>query len=525
MYSVVAGIDFDEPPPFGPLEFVAGGPPTKSDEVVINEWLAEDLGIAEPGATIDVTHKVVGDRGELPDVKRTWTVSGIVKLDGPAADPHYTPFVEGITDADSFGDWRQPFPMDLDRVTMRDEDYWDEHKTTPKIFLRLDDAQELFTSRYGNLTSFRIAPGNGRSLAEVTKTFEQKLLAVLTGRAPRLVSESVEEGNWVRILQPTRATGLEFQPVRQQGLDAASGTTDFTGLFIGFSFFLIAAALLLIGLLVRLGLERRVSEYGLLAAVGLTPRQVRRIFLGEVAAIVLIGGLLGCLAAVGYAALMIHGLKTWWFGAIGTKFLFLSVRPVTLLTGFLIAVVMSLLTSWWTLWRMRGVSTRQMLSGVSEAPLQAIRSKRRAAERSRKTALISGGIAVVLLALTLAGLVPASEAFGGFNWRVVSFFIVGIASLVGSLSLLAWRLDAGESDDVGTCSTGEHRHARTPQCRSAPRTQRADRQSDRLGDVRHRGGGRRSSEPGRRNAGQRVGQRRVHAAGRVERADPVRPQH
>ena len=39
MYSVVAGINFDEPPPFGPFEFVTGGPPSDSDEVVINDWL------------------------------------------------------------------------------------------------------------------------------------------------------------------------------------------------------------------------------------------------------------------------------------------------------------------------------------------------------------------------------------------------------------------------------------------------------------------------------------------------------
>ena len=79
---------------------------------MINEWLADDLGISQPGQLIRVTHKVVGDRGDLPDVEHVWTVTGIVKLTGPAADPHMTPHVEGITDADDYGDWREPFPMD-----------------------------------------------------------------------------------------------------------------------------------------------------------------------------------------------------------------------------------------------------------------------------------------------------------------------------------------------------------------------------------------------------------------------------
>src|SRR5690606_3596903 len=85
MYTVVAGIDFDRPAPFGPFEFVAGSAPQQAGEVAINDWLAEDLGITEPGQQIMVTHKVVGDRGELPDVERTWMVTGIIKLEGPAA--------------------------------------------------------------------------------------------------------------------------------------------------------------------------------------------------------------------------------------------------------------------------------------------------------------------------------------------------------------------------------------------------------------------------------------------------------
>jgi putative ABC transport system permease protein len=430
MYSVVAGVDFDTPAPFGPFEFVAGSAPTKAGEVAINDWLAEDLGVTEPGQAINVRHKLVGDRGELPDVERTWTVTGIIRLAGPAADPHFTPYVEGITDADTFGDWRQPYPMNLDRVTDTDELYWDEHTTTPKLFLSLDVAQDLFASRYGKLTSMRVAPAEGQSLQQAADEFERRLL------------EKLNSG-------PTPATGLVFQPVKAQGLEAASGTTDFTGLFIGFSFFLIAAALLLIGLLVRLGLEQRVSEQGLLAAVGLTPVDVRRLYLGETTAIVLIGGLLGTLAAVAYAWLMIYGLKTWWFGAIGTKFLYLSITPQSLAGGFVIAVVMSILTCWWTLWRIRDVSTRQLLTGVSEVPLQAAAQQARG-RRSRHVAIVCAIIAAVLTAGSLAGVVPASEAFSGFNWRTVSFFVVGVALLVGSLSLLAAWLDAAETRGAAT---------------------------------------------------------------------------
>lgn len=422
MYSVVAGIEFDSPSPFGPLQFAVGGPPAASDEVVINEWLAQDLGINTPGEQISIIHKVVGDRGELPDVERTWTVSGILALEGPAADPHFTPYVEGITDADTFGDWRQPYPMDLDRVTERDEDYWDEHSTTPKLFLDLEAAQDLFASRYGGLTSFRFASRGERATPEVAGEFERQLLDALASR---------------------QATGLVFQPVREQGLAAASGTSDFTGLFIGFSFFLIAAALLLIGLLVRLGLERRVGEFGLLSSIGLSPAAIQRVFLLEIATIVVTGALLGTAAAVGYAWLMIYGLKTWWFGAIGTRFLFVSVHPLSLATGFAVATIMSILTSWWTMRRLRRIAPRLMLSGVFVEPLQAAALFSRG-RQSRMVALTCGMLAFILVAASLTGGIPTREAFQGFSWRVVAFFVVGVALLAGSLALLAASLDAGE---------------------------------------------------------------------------------
>jgi len=73
--------------------------------------------------------------------------------------------------------------------------------------------------------------------------------------------------------------GLRFEPVREQALKAAEQSQDFGGLFLGFSFFLIAAALLLMALLFQLALEQRAPEIGTLLALGFTPKQVRRLLL------------------------------------------------------------------------------------------------------------------------------------------------------------------------------------------------------------------------------------------------------
>jgi putative ABC transport system permease protein len=429
MYSVVAGVDFTQSPPFGPFDYIAGAAPTSGDPsgVVINDWLAEDLA-AEVGDEIDVKYHVVGDRGELPEAEQSFKVTGIVKLDGPAADRGYSPDVPGVTDAESYDDWREPFPLKRGQITERDDEYWPQHRTTPKIFLPLKPAQDLWKSRYGELTSIRFAPAEGQSLQALTDDLTPRLLQSLT----------------------PLETGVAFQPVKDQGLRASEKSGDFTGLFIGFSFFLIIAAALLIGLLFRLGIERRVRELGLLAAVGWSPARIRREFLLEGGLLVLIGVGLGLAAAVGYAALMMYGLRTWWVGAVGTRFLFLSVHPLTLIFGGIASIVVSLLAILWGLRQARLLSPREQLVGATESSRP---SSATATSKARWIGLVASALALLLLVASLGGLVPQTEAFGGFSWSVITFFLVGVAALVGTLGLFAWWLAADHATAVRGAGT------------------------------------------------------------------------
>lgn len=413
MYSIVAGLDFTQQPPFGPFKFIGDKPqlPLKENEIVLNEWLAQDLK-AKIGDPIQMKYHVVGSRGELPEVEQTFTVAGIVALDGtPAADRKLTPDMEGITDADTFGDWEQPFPMKLDKVTDRDEEYWDKYKATPKAFLALETAQKLWNSRYGTLTSLRFASLPGKSLEESSAVFTTELLKNID----------------------VFKMGLTVQPIKFLGLAAASGTTDFSGLFIGFSFFIILSAIILIRLLFKLGIDRRVSAIGLLSAMGFTPAQVRQIIFKEALIVILSGGILGILAAIGYASLMLYGLKTWWIGAIGTRFLFVDLTAQSLAIGFLIAVLFSGFVIWKSMSELKQISIRSLLAGVNSPESE----PRNAAKRVGLTWKISLILALVLVLATVTGIIPKQEAFSGFSWQTVCFFLVGTLSLVASLSFLS----------------------------------------------------------------------------------------
>ncbi len=226
---------------------------------MLNDWIAADLGV-KPHDQVRMRYHLVGSHGELPEEERTFRVAGILKLEGtPAADPGLVPQVKGITDAKTIADWHQPFPMKLNLVTKRDEDYWDKYRATPKSFVSLETAQKLWGSRFGSLTSVRVAPKSGQTPEQAAAELQTEILKTLTPGQTR----------------------MEFQPVKYIGVSAAVGSNDFSQLFLGFSFFLILAAALLVGLIFRLGIERRGTSIGLLSAIGFTPGRLRRLFLEE----------------------------------------------------------------------------------------------------------------------------------------------------------------------------------------------------------------------------------------------------
>ena len=425
MYSAVAGLDvLDlEGTPFAGFEFVGEKPAALGvSDVIINEWLATDLRI-KVGEPIRFKYHVVGSRGELPEEDRTAIVRGIVKMTGAAVDRGLTPEVKGITDVESLSDWDQPFSMNLDVVTPRDDDYWDKYRALPKMFLPLKSAQAMWPNRYGTLTSLRFGHATWKAIkSPVRGQPDPELLA----------RQSELSAAILRQINPAEL-GLAFQPVKAIGLMAASGSTDFSGLFVGFSLFLIVAAMILIGLLFRLGIEQRVRDLGLMGAIGFTPAQVRRQMLVEGLAVVIAGGLFGVVAAVEYAQLMIYGLTHWWVGAIGTRNLILSVGPMSLIGGFAIAVVAALISIWWALRHLNSLSLREQLAGVTEKPVDLATQLKRAGT-SRRRAAICGGLALVLTLGIVVRLIPAAAAF----------FVVGILSLVASLSYLSgWLAGTG----------------------------------------------------------------------------------
>ena len=430
MYSIVAGLDFDQPSPLGPMRLNDGSPvPALQDnEIILSDWLATDLKVSV-GDAVQARWHEVGSHGDLPETHQAFVVRGILAADDRASvDQNLTPFVDGVTNVDSFGDWDQPFDMEMNRITTRDDEYWEAHRATPKAFVSLAAAEKFWNSRFGKYTSIRLASDGTALPADRLQILQKRLAADI-----------------MPLIDPLKL-GLAFRPIRAEGLQAAVGANDFTVLFLAFSSFLIMSAILLASLMFELSMRQRVAQLGLMEAVGFAPRRARRFFLVEGVTVAFIGTLLGAVLAVCFAQLMILGLTTWWVGAIGTQFLLLDLQPTSLIIAGLISLVLAALVIWNSVRRSTQRSPRELLSGLDSDDMEI---RRRPLLSALRSFLLLGSIvaAIVLPVAIIANVLPPTEAFGGMSWRVVGFFLAGFAWLaLGLLGLQsALRRRAGEA--------------------------------------------------------------------------------
>ncbi len=411
--SAISGAPLPAPAVSGePTTPVAGGEtPGEAPPIWLNAWTADDLDAA-PGDTVTLQYYLWEEAGALVTDEAEFRVAGVLPMAGLAVDRDLAPEYPGITEATDLSDWDPPFPIDLGLVRPQDEDYWDEYRTASKGFIALADGQRLWGSRWGRVTSLRVVPPDGVSDAAAA-AFRDALRSRLD----------------------PLAAGFVVYPARDLALEASAGVTDFGEYFTYFSFFLVVSALLLASLFFRLGVEQRLREIGALRALGFDEGSVRRLFWAEAGALSLAGGLLGAAGAVGYAELIMWGLRTWWVDAVGTTLLVLHVSPLALAAGIGGGMAAAVVSIAWSLRMVARATPRALIHGVlpstgaaaspggggGEAPPS------RAAAAARHAPAVLGLLGAAVLAVTLAGAVGDTAGFFGAGML-----------LLASLLTLSW---------------------------------------------------------------------------------------
>jgi putative ABC transport system permease protein len=382
-----------------PYSFVSAfsDPGLGEDEVLINEWLARDLN-ARKGDRISLAYYVPGDLRSRNEQTSGFQIKDIVPMRGIYADRNLTPRFPGLSDAENCRSWDMGALIDLDKIRDRDEEYWEDYRGTPKVFLSLRTAQKLWRNRYGELTAIRF-PG------EKAEAVEKELTA------------SIEPST----------LGYFFRNVKREGLAASAQSVSFDQLFLGLSFFIIAAALLLTGLLFAFTIEHRSGEIGSLLALGFPKRHIGNLFLAEGMILAVGGSIPGVLCGIGYHQGILLALKSVWRDIVGTSSLHLHVRGSTILLAMLIGIAVNFFTILIVTWN----RLRQPSASLQKGTVQAESFPARKPVLSLVTSGACFTGAVILLAAAFTG---ATESMAA------PFFAVGAMLLAGGIAFAKYVL-------------------------------------------------------------------------------------
>jgi ABC-type lipoprotein release transport system permease subunit len=384
------------------------------DEMVVSDWLAGDLGV-EAGGELEMAYLVMNAKRQFEERTRKFRIRAVEPLGVKGWDGSWMPDFPGLADAGNCRDWKPGFALDTTKIRDKDEAYWKEHKGAPKAFVSLQTAREMWANRWGAATSVRYNGG-----AEGAER-----MAAL----PAALSPGV--------------SGVQMVALKQLAEAATAAPVDFAGLFFGFSIFLVAAALALIGLLFGLMVETRIREAGSLLAMGWSRFWVRALFLLEGSGVALLGAVLGAVLGVGYTRGVLAALMGVWSGATGGASLSFYGAPSSLVLGVLGSALMALLAMGWAIRHSWKRPVRELLAGERPAEDGA-----RGSARSRGLLLL----ALVFLAAG-AGLILSCVQKREVNPGV--FFGGGALLLVAMLLICrVWlrRLSSGLLSSIGDLS-------------------------------------------------------------------------
>jgi ABC-type lipoprotein release transport system permease subunit len=377
-YSVVSGMEDLNVPGSGLL---------RSGEAIINNWTAEQLGL-EKGDTITMDFRSADISGKLSQDRRSFSVAEIVNITGQYAERELLPPIEGITDEESCSSWDPGFDIDLDSIRESDLGYWEEFKTTPKVFITLGDAREMWSTPWGDTTSLWIKdPEN----------------SVLGDEIPISVLE------------------ISIIPVRENALSSSRALSIFPGMFMTFGTAVMASTgLVLLAVIKELSL-RRSREWGIMRSLGAGRIKVALFGIYENLRSLIWGSLFGVLLGAVFSYIVNLSLSSIWSDTVeGSEVpLRLTVPSITVAISSAM-IISTLLVAFLVIREVRKVpvaNTRGEEPGLR-------------ASSSRMIPLVTGSL---LLLMGVVILFLAIE--GGGTFEVAGPFVIG-SMLTGSGSAL-----------------------------------------------------------------------------------------
>jgi putative ABC transport system permease protein len=400
-YSVVMGLSADE------LRARSGTKASSAPDphaIWLSEWTARDLS-AKVGDKVTLHFDLWREAGRLEPQTKEMVVEGIVPDAKSSLDRSLVPTYPGISDAPSLGEWEPPFPIELARIRPKDEEYWKRNGPSPKAYLEIEAARQMFGASGSRLTT----------------------LFVVGARAP-----DVERDLLARLRQGS-------PPYAAQDLASASGASsalDFGAYFAGFSALLIMSALLVAAAFVRFLFETRSRELGVLRLCGWTAKDVRRLCTVEASLLSGLGSLLGLILAPLASIGLQQILRPVWARGISESPALVTAPSlvVSAILGFVLCAV---------------ALTLALRATLKREPLDLLLSREgqpSGASSRRRDFLLPAAAAVAFVAVVVVMQTGALPDGPGF------FLLGGCVLTVGIGVMRAWAFRRGASTAAGSAA-------------------------------------------------------------------------
>lgn len=330
-YSVVTGFDSGLDSSFGLFERTATGDQIVGEiddgEIIITDYTADRLGISE-GSTITLNFSVYDKAYEEVRVYEDFTVRYVVNLTGKADDSELMPPFPGIKGKASCGDWNPPIPINYSIMVNEDLDYWITFGGSPKAYITLRKAKELWANDLGEITTIKVKPTPGTNATVLAQWIGKEL------------NESIGYHD----------SGISISQIKREAIDSAEGVQIVTETFLAFGSVVIIAGMLLIVLIVATSAEERKKEIGVIRTLGATRRKTTLAFAFEGSLLAITASTIGALFGIVVALVCVWLTNTFWSNIVEGNRIVLFLSPSTVLlglvSGFLIALITFTLSSY-----------------------------------------------------------------------------------------------------------------------------------------------------------------------------------
>lgn len=304
-YSVVSGSD---------MELPGLGRSLESGEIVINNWTADALDLSV-GDEINVQYRTLKGFGSLEEGGRDFRIVHVSNMEGLYGETDLLPPVEGITTEISCGDWSPSFDIDLDDLEDEDYLYWELFATTPKAFISLDDAREMWSTPWGDTTSLLFTEDPVDNFSEISM----------------------------------EAAGISIIRVRDNAVSSSRAMAIFPGMFLTFgSVIMVSTALVMVAVLKDISL-RRSRDWGTLRSIGFDRFRLFLFGMYDNIPAVFSGSILGILLGYVISFLIGFALRNIWSASVEGATVPFIILPASIIVSVSSGILLSFAVIGWVI--------------------------------------------------------------------------------------------------------------------------------------------------------------------------------